>query len=320
MTRRRTTLAIAVWFGLGCLALEGSGTLLHGLLLRDLPAVDGGPAAVWRFLLRDVLISALAATDFAAGALLRRRHRRLASPRAAFAAGFGFALGLEALNWLVPGALLDYQGVARTGAAWLYFIGASGLLGAFLGRRDDAAGESAPSASPATGSNGRGSMTQESGHIDPPQVMRSDRHDAAVIHLRIPRDEMRSAFGPAIEEVLAALAAQGVAPKGPVFAHHLRMEPDVFDFELGVPVAVPIRVYGRVRPGELPATRVARTVYSGPYEGLPAAWQVFDRWLKAHGHRQAQDLWEVYAVGPDKTPDPSEWRTELNRPLLDEER
>ena len=151
--------------------------------------------------------------------------------------------------------------------------------------------------------------------IDTPQIQTSDHHDAAVIHLRIPRGEMMSAFGPAMEELLAALAEQGVAPKGPVFAHHLRMDPGVFDFELGVPVTQKVRAAGRVMPGELPGTRVARTVYSGDYAGLPEAWSEFDRWMKAQGLEQADDLWEVYAVGPDKTPDPSAWRTELNRPL-----
>lgn len=151
--------------------------------------------------------------------------------------------------------------------------------------------------------------------ISDPQITQSDRHDAAVIHMRIPRSEMMAQFGPAVEELFRVLAAQGVQPKGPVFAHHLRMDEDVFDFELGVPVTDRVKAAGRVKPAELPATRVARTVYSGDYAGLPAAWGDFDRWMMEQGLAQADDLWEVYAVGPDKTPDPSGWRTELNRPV-----
>lgn len=45
---------------------------------------------------------------------------------------------------------------------------------------------------------------------------------------------------------------------------------------------------GRVKPGELPAaSKVARTVYHGSYEGLGAAWS-----------------------------EPASWRTELNQPLV----
>ena len=32
-------------------------------------------------------------------------------------------------------------------------------------------------------------------------------------------------------------------------------------------------------------------------------------------HEQAADLWELYSVGRESTPDAAQWRTELNRPL-----
>jgi effector-binding domain-containing protein len=114
---------------------------------------------------------------------------------------------------------------------------------------------------------------------------------------------------------MAALAAQGVQPVGAVFAHHLKMSAEMFDFELGVKTAAPVKPSGRVQPGELPATKVARTIYSGPYEGLAAAWGEFNGWMKANGHQQAEDLWELYSTGPQSSPDPASWRTELNRPL-----
>jgi effector-binding domain-containing protein len=84
---------------------------------------------------------------------------------------------------------------------------------------------------------------------------------------------------------------------------------------LGVKVSTPVKATGRVMAGELPAAKVARTVYSGSYEGLPAAWGEFNTWIKANGHEQGDNLWEVYSVGPQSTPDPAGWRTELNRPL-----
>ena len=148
-----------------------------------------------------------------------------------------------------------------------------------------------------------------------PQIIQTTAQTAAIIHLTVPRNEMMKVFGPAVGELMAALAAQGVEPVGAVFAHHLKMNPDNFDFELGVKVSAPVKATGRVKPGELPAAKVARTVYRGPYEGLPAAWGEFDKWMRANGHEQAADLWELYSVGPQSTPDPAGWRTELNRPL-----
>ena len=63
----------------------------------------------------------------------------------------------------------------------------------------------------------------------------------------------------------------------------------------------------------------ARTYYHGPYEGLGGAWGEFSDWIAANGLRPAPDLWESYVTGPESSPDPANWRTELIRPLLAKE-
>jgi effector-binding domain-containing protein len=152
--------------------------------------------------------------------------------------------------------------------------------------------------------------------IDTPQITLSAAQLTAVIHLTVSRAEIQKVMGPAIGEVLAAVARSGQAPAGPVFSHHFKMDPDTFDFEVGVPVDRQVPATGRVRPGRLPATRVARTVYRGPYEGLGKAWGEFSEWIDAEGFEPTPDLWECYVAGPESSPDPADWRTELNRPLI----
>jgi effector-binding domain-containing protein len=152
--------------------------------------------------------------------------------------------------------------------------------------------------------------------LDTPQIMETAAQLTAVIHVTVPRAQIRDVMGPGITELMAAVAAQGIGPAGPLFSHHLRMDPDTFDFEIGVPVTAQVAVAGRVKPGRLPATKVARTIYRGPYEGLGAAWGEFDAWVAARGLTSAPDLWECYVVGPESNPDPATWRTELNRPLI----
>ena len=66
-----------------------------------------------------------------------------------------------------------------------------------------------------------------------PEITTTNVEEAAVIRLTVPRSEMMKVFGPAVGELMAALVAQGVKPVGAVFAHHLKMSPDTFDFELG---------------------------------------------------------------------------------------
>jgi effector-binding domain-containing protein len=151
--------------------------------------------------------------------------------------------------------------------------------------------------------------------LDEPKIIQSEVKRTAVIHLTIPRDKIQEEMGPGHNELMSTLKEQGITPTGPWFSHHLRMDPAVFDFEIGVPVSAEVKPTGRVKSGTLPATKVARTTYRGGYEGLGSAWGEFDAWLKKNGHSTAPDLWEVYAAGPETGNDPSLYRTELNRPL-----
>ena len=151
--------------------------------------------------------------------------------------------------------------------------------------------------------------------IDKPQIAQTAEQAAAIIRITIPRDEIQDVMGPGYSELMATVADQGITPAGPWYTHHLRMDPEIFDFEIGVPISTPISPTGRVEAGQLPAARVARTIYSGDYAGLPDAWAEFDAWIAAEGHTTAPDLWERYLTDPETNPDPATWRTELSRPL-----
>ena len=153
--------------------------------------------------------------------------------------------------------------------------------------------------------------------LDEPHVMQTAAQDVALLRVTVPRSEIQKVMGPGLQEVMAAVAAQGAAVTGPWFTHHLKMDPAVFDFEIGVPVSKPISPAGRVKPGTWPATRMARTVHRGGYEKLGEAWGAFNEWVEAQGLKPAGDLWERYVTGPESGPDPARYRTELNRPLTD---
>jgi effector-binding domain-containing protein len=152
--------------------------------------------------------------------------------------------------------------------------------------------------------------------IDTPHITQVAAQRTAFIHLSIARDQIQDVMGPGISEVLATLATQGITPTGPWFTHHLRMDPHVFDFEICVPIGARVEPTGRVQAGELRAAKVARTVYHGGYEGLGNAWGEFMGWMASEGLSQADDLWECYVAGPESGTEPTQWRTELNRPLL----
>lgn len=151
--------------------------------------------------------------------------------------------------------------------------------------------------------------------IDTPRIVDLPAVQVAFIPVVVPRPQIREVMGPGIAEVLAAVAAQGQSPAGPWLTHHQRIDPEVFDFRICVPIASPIRRAGRVQAGELAAARVAQTVYRGPYEGLADAWPEFRAWTAAAGLVMRTDIWERYVLGPESSDDPGQWCTELNWPL-----
>ena len=151
--------------------------------------------------------------------------------------------------------------------------------------------------------------------LDKPQLAATDEQLTAVIHLTIPRAEISHVMGPAIAEVISALAAQNIVSIGPCVSYHLRRPTDTFDFEVGFPVGTPVTAFGRVKMSKLPAEKIARTIYRGGYEGLGAAWGELLAWIEAEGLSAKGSLWESYASGPESSPDPEKWRTELNCPL-----
>ncbi len=148
--------------------------------------------------------------------------------------------------------------------------------------------------------------------ITPPAFFRSEEQLTAVIHLVVPGKDMPKYMDPAIQEVLSTLAEQGVPPAGPMFSYHHRRPSDTFDFELGFPVAQAIKPTGRVVNGTLPAEKVVRTVYQGPYEALGEAWGELQAWVRQRNITETGRFWERYLNNPDEVKGPSEYRTELN--------
>ncbi len=151
--------------------------------------------------------------------------------------------------------------------------------------------------------------------IEPPVLLDIGAQATAAVHVVIPRAQIREVMGPGIQEVYATLAAQGVAPAGPWLTHHRRMDPQIFDFEISVPVASPIQPTGRVQNLGTPGGRVARTTFHGNYSGLGEAWGQFRAWVEAQGLQCGDHMWETYVLDPSKSPNPDDWRTELTQTI-----
>ena len=145
-----------------------------------------------------------------------------------------------------------------------------------------------------------------------PEIITTNEQPTAVIHLVIPGRDMPKYMDPAIQEILKTLKDQGLQPTGPLFSYHHRRPSDTFDFEIGFPVTKAIKPVGRVISGTLPAEKIVRSIYHGPYEGLGSAWGELQSWVRARKLAESGRFWECYLDDPAKVEDPKEYRTELN--------
>lgn len=148
--------------------------------------------------------------------------------------------------------------------------------------------------------------------ISTPEVITTKELLTVAIPLVIPGRDMPKYMDPAIQEILQVLSTQGLQPAGPMFSYHHRRPSDTFDFEIGFPVSNAIKPEGRVVNSKLPAVKVVRSVYQGPYEGLAQAWPALQNWVRANGHGETGKFWESYLNNPDEVKDPKDYRTELN--------
>lgn len=144
------------------------------------------------------------------------------------------------------------------------------------------------------------------------QIVHTEEHVTASIHLVVDGPSMPSIMDAAIQELYTTVLAQGAEPTGPLFSYHHRRPSDTFDFEIGVPVNKAVAPAGRVQPSILPAVTVARSIYRGPYEGLADGWREMMRKVAEANLDTKDRFWERYIKGPMEAPSSADYETELN--------
>jgi len=132
----------------------------------------------------------------------------------------------------------------------------------------------------------------------------------AAVHLRRNPARVPDAFGEYLPRIGAKVGRLGGQFCGPPFLVYHGMLDGELDVELGMPVShavVGLPELARiglesVGTSELPAGRVAKWIYRGPYAGLGQGWNQFNAWLIEHGHGIDGTTWESYLDSPDSVP------------------
>ena len=141
-----------------------------------------------------------------------------------------------------------------------------------------------------------------------------------LLDVELARGESLLRFDVALKEVPAILvvsAAGSVKPdRHPVILYHNDLaQDDDFSFEVCFPVARRLPGAAGVACRELPAGRVAFTIFKGPYDTIWNAYVELHAWIAEHGYAMAGPVRETGILTDDDTDDPREWVTELAVPL-----
>lgn len=128
-------------------------------------------------------------------------------------------------------------------------------------------------------------------------------------------EEIKQVIGALFGEVMDYLTGNGLAPAGMPFTIYHEMDAERLEMECGMPVASPVEGTERVRPGELPAGKVATVTHMGPYEQLGQTWSALMKWMEEEDLQAAGAPWEVYVTDPGEEPDQSKWRTDIFFPI-----
>ncbi len=135
-----------------------------------------------------------------------------------------------------------------------------------------------------------------------------------------PMSEISAAFDGTFQVLFPALTAQGIKPIGPALALYHEVPSDTVTFEVGIPVDRPLpedipNDAGIILTNSsLPAGKIARRTYIGPFDGLGQAWTEFMDSVESAsvaGHQPAFPCWEVYVTEPAPDADPATLRTDL---------
>jgi effector-binding domain-containing protein len=120
----------------------------------------------------------------------------------------------------------------------------------------------------------------------------------------------------AFADLFGRLGLLGIRPAGHPFVLYHAFGPVDVDAEVCVPIDTSASAAGRIGSRELPAMTVARTLHVGRYEDLGAAYRALTEWIDRNGFEAAGPVQERYLNGPGDGAAPTEYRTEVEIPIV----
>jgi effector-binding domain-containing protein len=126
-------------------------------------------------------------------------------------------------------------------------------------------------------------------------------------------------LGETYRQIFEYMQELGAWPAGAPFVAYYNMDaqnPDVqnLDMEIGFPVAASLPARGAIQFSELPQRQAATCIYTGPYDGMGAAYDAINAHMAQNGLTLNGPIYEVYLNDPSET-SARELQTEIIFPV-----
>lgn len=131
---------------------------------------------------------------------------------------------------------------------------------------------------------------------------------------RTSMDQIATVLGQLLPKVFGYATQSGATLVGPPYVRYLDFGPEL-TLEAGLPVAPGASAHEDIELNELPAGAAISTIHTGPYDGLRAAYEALEAWMKDKGIPPRGAPWEVYLTDPGEVPNPAEWKTQVFWPI-----
>jgi effector-binding domain-containing protein len=118
--------------------------------------------------------------------------------------------------------------------------------------------------------------------------------------------ELGKAYG-AIGQYMGELGEQ---PAGAPYAAYFTFSMESMDIEIGFPVGGSLPGKGEIQSGDIPAGKVAQTIYTGPYNKIEPAYNALTAFVEQQGYEATGVAYEFYLNDPGEVA-PDELLTQI---------
>jgi effector-binding domain-containing protein len=118
--------------------------------------------------------------------------------------------------------------------------------------------------------------------------------------------ELGKAYG-AIGQYMGELGEQ---PAGAPYAAYFTFTMESMDIEIGFPVGGSLPGKGEIQSGDIPAGKIAQTIYTGPYNKIEPAYNALTAFVEQQGYEATGVAYEFYLNDPGEVA-PEELLTQI---------